>query len=1131
VAVLLRGRDPAEALARLDALASLAAARNLPLRDLARSASQGAEPVRIAIVANDLADLRAKLDRARDGKGKAAGVHVAPDAPLAPSGRLAFLFPGQGSQRVGMLGDLFIAFPALARYLELGARWRDLVFPPTAWRDGEEEQQRAALTDTRAAQPALGIGGLAVASLLQGVGVRPDMLAGHSYGELVALCVAGALPESALLPLSAQRGERILEACADAPDAGTMAAVVGDAATVAQHVAGIDGLVVANENSPEQSVISGPNAAVAIAVERLLAAGIAAKVIPVACAFHSPLVRGACTTFAADLAAVVVSTPVLPVYSNTTAGVYPAEPAAIRALLAEHIGMPVRFAAQVEAMYADGARIFVEAGPGRVLTGLVSRILGKRPHVAIACDRPGEPGITQWLQALAQLAVQGVAIDVEPLFAGRNAACFALDAPPPVAHSANAWWVDGQRAWPMHGEPPANALRPIMAPVPLPAVAPAPAADREAVVLEYLRNMRELVETQRRVMMSYLGESAPAERPVIDAEVTRAPAAMPAAAAVVTAPSPGAEATAPERIDIAAVLLEIVSQRTGYPREMLDLDLDLEADLSIDSIKRVEILGAIAERMGAGESGARDELPENIVALKTLRGIIEALEAMAASVPADAAQDTAPSHERSPAAPTTPLSRYVVALQPLQRANGTWGLADRDIEIVGAAPPLESALLGGLAAAGSRGKAVNGEAGTTGAAALVDLTPLRGDWSTADVPALFGRVRSALIGGASHVLVAGVASGSLAEGAGADECWVPPSGGVSGLVKSLRKEWPDRHIRIAQFGAQPDAATMAELLMSELNCADGATEVDYSSGTRHAPRVVKAERNGGGAAGIALDRDSVVLITGGARGITARIALEIGRRFQCHLDLVGRTPLPDAPEDAEVAMARDERALRALLIARHPGHRPADINALCVRILAQREVRETLAALAAVGARATYHAVDVRDAQAMAALFADIYRRHGRLDGVIHGAGVVEDKLARDKTRESFARVFETKVNGALAIAEHVRDDVSFIVFFSSIVATFGNRGQTDYAAANDFLDRLADLLRRKRRARVLSINWGPWSDAGMVSPELSREYARRGIDLIEPEAGVASFFDELLHGSPEDAQVILMRGDPSSLR
>lgn len=376
-------------------------------RALAQPANEGDGPVQVAIVARDAQDREKKLALAGQGKAQSSGVFLASGEDR---GKVAFLFPGQGSQRVGMLRDLFDAYPGLARVLALGARWQGFMYPPAAATPEEEAAQKAALTDTRVAQPALGVAGLAMAWLLQAHGVRPDMLAGHSYGELVALCVAGALPEASLLDLSELRGRRILEATTQAHDPGTMAAVAADPATTALHLAGLEGVVIANENSPEQSVISGPTRAVQDAVERFLAASIAAQPIPVACAFHSPLVHAACDAFAGDLAAVDVGPLALPVYSNTTAAPYPGDPGAIRARLAEHIGKPVHFVAEVEAMYADGARVFVEAGPGRVLTGLVGRILGKRPHAAIACDRAGEDGVFAFLLALGQLAVRGVPV-------------------------------------------------------------------------------------------------------------------------------------------------------------------------------------------------------------------------------------------------------------------------------------------------------------------------------------------------------------------------------------------------------------------------------------------------------------------------------------------------------------------------------------------------------------------------------------------------------------------------------------------------------------------------------------------------------------------------------------------------
>jgi acyl transferase domain-containing protein len=376
---------------------------------LAAPADEGTGAVQVAIVARDAGDREKKVAMAREGRAHASGVFF---AGSEARGKVAFLFPGQGSQRVGMMRDVFDAYPGLDAVQSLGARWLGLMYPPAAATPEDEAAQKAALTDTRVAQPALGIAGLAMARLLQQHGVEPNMLGGHSYGELVALCTAGAIPEEALLDLSELRGRRILESTEHAQDPGTMAAVAADPATTMAHLAGLSGVVIANENSPEQSVISGPTREVQEAVERLLAASIAAQPIPVACAFHSPLVQDACGAFARDLAAADIRPLTLPVYSNTTAAPYPPGPDAIRARLAEHIGKPGRFVAEVEAMYADGARVFVEAGPGRVLTGLVGRILGKRPHAAIACDRASENGVFAFLLALGQLAVRGVPVRV-----------------------------------------------------------------------------------------------------------------------------------------------------------------------------------------------------------------------------------------------------------------------------------------------------------------------------------------------------------------------------------------------------------------------------------------------------------------------------------------------------------------------------------------------------------------------------------------------------------------------------------------------------------------------------------------------------------------------------------------------
>jgi NAD(P)-dependent dehydrogenase (short-subunit alcohol dehydrogenase family) len=147
-------------------------------------------------------------------------------------------------------------------------------------------------------------------------------------------------------------------------------------------------------------------------------------------------------------------------------------------------------------------------------------------------------------------------------------------------------------------------------------------------------------------------------------------------------------------------------------------------------------------------------------------------------------------------------------------------------------------------------------------------------------------------------------------------------------------------------------------------------------------------------------------------------------------------------------------------------------------------------------------------------LIATIRRDHGRLDGVIHAAGVLEDGLVRNKPQAAFDRVYDTKVQGARNLLAELGADVRFVVFFSSVAALYGNAGQTDYAAANDWLDVLARTAPACRQGpRLRSIAWGPWANVGMVSPELERAYRARGVELIDPQVGVAECIDEIVYG------------------
>ena len=1127
--LLFRGATREDAVAAIARIERMLAA-DVRLRDIARTACMHGEgPVQLAIVAESIEDLRGKLARAKRGEIDRKGVFATGGVSILSGGKVAFACPGQGSQKVGMLGELFVAFPRLHHHLATGRRWAPLVFPPRAFTREERARQAEALTDTRVAQPALGMVDLAVAELMQALGVTPDMLCGHSYGELAALGIAGVFDERELLALSAARGELILTAAGEDP--GAMAAVAASAEQVAPIVEGC-GVVIANHNSPRQCVLSGPTRAIEAALARVKSAALAGKAINVACAFHSPVVAAAREGLARRLAAIDVRAPHTAVYSNVTCAPYPADADGVRELVAEQVASPVRFAREIEAMYADGARIFVECGPGQVLTRLVSEILGERPHVAVACD----DGIAGLLRAVAQLAVCGVAVDPSPLFWDRDAAVVALDALPPAKRAT--WVVNGQAARPA-GEPRAplvlkdTASSPLLGHgAPMKSIAkatlstftnaqPQPVAassERDSVVIEYLRNMRSMIVAQRDVVLSYLGSvPAPMVEPPLHATIaaspTRvievldvAPTAPMAAAAPVAA---AAVAPKPEAIDPLALVVSIVSERTGYPPETLGLDLDLEADLSIDSIKRIEIVGELAQRLGfavRGQGGDADALVEELAARKTLRALVAWLSerldgkqpehgATADAAVVETVVDGPEERVDTGSASTADVGRYrvmrVAAPLPI---NGHSRFDGKRFAIRSYDTGIATTLAGKLAAEGAHTRVLGRDAAVADLDAYVELVD-RVDVAT--MRGVFERVRAAGLAGATRILLA-TRSGD---------------GGLAGLVKTLVHELPGLTARAVALAAGQDAATT---IHAELHAADPHTEIEYADGERWT-RELGAAQPFGTAPPLPLGRDSVVLITGGARGITARVAIALVEQFGCRVELVGRSPAP--PADGPDGDAKVLRALFAKRVAT-----PAEIEREVTRALADREIRATLAAL---GDRATYHAVDVRTPE-LGALVDRIYATRGRIDAVIHGAGVLEDKLVKHKTGDSFERVFATKVAAAHVLADKLRDDTKLVVMFSSIVGVLGNRGQADYAAAGDALDKLAIRGSWKPHTRVVSIDWGPWAGTGMVSAELEREYARRGLALIDPARGVQALLAEL--GSRGDAQVVLCASDPRAL-
>lgn len=359
-----------------------------------------------------------------------------------------------------------------------------------------------------------------------------------------------------------------------------------------------------------------------------------------------------------------------------------------------------------------------------------------------------------------------------------------------------------------------------------------------------------------------------------------------------------------------------------------------------------------------------------------------------------------------------------------------------------------------------------------------------------------------------------------------------PGGGALGLIKALSLEWTGcRLMRAVDLDMTQPPEALAEALVSELRRSAGRREVGYPEGVRTIFRTEPRSLIPAPRPRRAPGPDWVVLAVGGARGITAECLRDLAEAGAT-LILVGRSPLPDTEDPETIALGEDWAAIKALLLkqarARGETPRPVDIARAVAGLRRDREMRANLADFAQSGARVRYQAVDVRDETAVAALLASLYDEFGRLDVVLYGAGVIEDALLVNKTPDSVDRVLGAKLDGALALARHLRTEtLQAVVLFTSVAGRYGNPGQTDYAAANETLNRLAWLLRAHwgETVMVSAINWGPWEGTrhgpGMVTAETRAQFQARGVGLVDPEGGRLLVIREILQGGPDAVEIV----------
>lgn len=1262
--------------------------------------ANGGEPCRLIVAATSAADLVAKLERARALLAGTAEIGPAANVLYRESvgavGGVCFLFPGQGAQRINMLRELVTSMPSLHANFSAAAI-ADVMYPRPAFDDATRAAQQRALNATDIAQPALGMAGMAAFDVLTGFGLQPDFLAGHSYGEYPALCASGAITREELLRLSMARGRL----CAEAP-AGAMAALDAGGAEVADAIAR-HGLAVsiANLNAPDQTIIAGTVDAIETAHMALAGDGLRVKQLAVGTAFHCAHMADIQAALAAELEQVAFQPPRVPVYSNLSASPFPADAGEIGALLARHIAEPVRFADEIDAMYAAGARVFIECGPGLTLTGLVGRVLGARPHTVLAIDAPGRDGWVQLGQLLANAIAVGLPIDLAPWFAGRGLAERSLDDLFAAARAEPGpliWRVNGGRAVPWASRPaapraPAQLIdcrsTPPAPPVPsaTPITVTSPPwrstmkTEDESIPDDFPRyggtglavpsvSATELMQIDQSFgqLLAFQSEqqktlhqffdfharlagyghttstvaaprdvtAAPGMRAPVQAALAPAPApgqavripvlpsftqndtavatlaapppppapaihtgTVAAAAHVATVATAAAADTAPATVaEFSAELLKAVSARTGYPVDMLDLDAHMEADLGIDSIKRIEIFSGLTQRHSL--VGDRDEetVIEELSGFKSLRDVVAwyagMLEPAVPILVGDLSPKKAPAplslsdEEVEPYANTAeadPVQCYVVqacdaALAPAVPGDDT--SPPGPVLLVGQPSALADALhaqltarghavrqlvpgtfapadgdwryVADLASAQSVAQSAGQLDGLLAGAPLAALIDLMGwDHASPDAPldhvgdarALFLLLKlfapQMKAGGGRLVNLTGFdgrfgLDGSAVE-TGVEHDEAPghafiASAGTLGVAKSAAREWSELHVKCIDAAPELAPAWLAGRVVAEMFSADTQVEVGYSAAGRccvgmEARSMLQGELGALGAlGGLHLEQDCVVLVTGGACGITAELTHVLAKKYRPRLVLVGRSALP-RPESAATFGIDNQEELRQLLTARMraAGQRitPVLVEAAVAQLRRDREILANLAALRSAGCHVEYHSIDVRDAPAFGGLIDDVYARFGRIDGVLHGAGIISDKLIASKPVEAFDAVFETKVIPALVLERKLRlDALRFIVFFSSVAGRFGNIGQSDYSAANEVLNKLAGRLGHGRPwLHAVAINWGPW-DAGMVSDDLRKLYAARGIRPIGRQEGRHHFLDALERGAAGQPEIVI---------
>lgn len=595
---------------------------------------------------------------------------------------------------------------------------------------------------------------------------------------------------------------------------------------------------------------------------------------------------------------------------------------------------------------------------------------------------------------------------------------------------------------------------------------------------------------------------------------------------------------------ITAAVMATIAEKTGYPTDMLTLDMELESDLGIDSIKRVEIFAAFQDRWPA-QAGADASV---LGSLRTLREIVayfgtdEGADGASKKKTFQPARNTEQSIERFELIPVALVDSKPQSALNFETMDTVW--------VVTGPSELGDAVVKRLK---QRGLLVNKlsmvEALTKDVPSVLHgvlfLTPeptQPSDLATSQLAAiqeayvqnvfLFLQKSAASLQQAGKSGRASIASVTYLGGRfGLDGVTLRElayGAGVAGLIKTVGHEWPDVNAKALDIAPEclKNPAKTAEGLIEEWSLR-GASEVGIDAEGVRWGLGLKKTLVMGNETSAPTEKGSPWIISGGARGVTAAVAVALAEVSEPTLVILGRSEMA-ASEPVWAHGATTSAELQKALLGAGGQWTPKTAKEAVSKVLNEREINSNLQMMRDAGATVVYRSVDVRDAAAVSSVVKEIRQKFGPIRGLIHGAGVLTDKWLVEKTLPQFQAVYDTKIRGAEALFGALEgDELRYCLLFSSSTGRFGRKGQCDYAVANEVLNKMAQHYGQMQPlCRSVAVNWGPW-DGGMVTADLKKLFASEGIAVIPVVDGAQYVINEL-HRSQSSAKEVVILGKPA---